>query len=85
MTERPTSQKLLDELKEESTLTETELFNAGIDLLHFVWAVNRKGGKIMTQFPDDEYPTPVDIFVPGLIYLLPRNDPGYDWMKREKS
>lgn len=64
---RPTTANLLAEMKEHSDLTDSQLFTAGVDSLHFIWSVLRKDGTLLVQMPEDEEPRRVEFFVPGLI------------------
>ncbi|WP_280267572.1 hypothetical protein [Nocardia wallacei] len=66
VTQRPSTIKLLDEMIDASKMTKSEIFNVGIDVLHFVWAVLRKGGTIGVKFPGDTDYKPVNIFIPGM-------------------
>lgn len=67
ITQRPSTVALIDEMHKASGLSQTELYSAGIDFLHFAWSVSQSGGVIAyKQAESDEYVT-LHIVVPGLI------------------
>lgn len=67
ITKRPATEQLLAEMTAASGLSQSELFNCGIDTLHFIWSVLKQGGEIATKFPGDARHTKMEIFIPGLI------------------
>ncbi|MFE1409186.1 hypothetical protein ACFW5D_37880, partial [Streptomyces sp. NPDC058770] len=74
VTQRPSTTTLLDEMTAASKMTKSELFNVGIDVLHFVWSILRKGGTIGVKFPGDADYRPVNIFIPGMTSATPNLD-----------
>ncbi|MGY2026028.1 hypothetical protein [Nocardia gipuzkoensis] len=66
VTQRPGTGDLLDEMNAATKMSKNDLFNIGIDVLHFIWSVMAKGGTIGVKFPDDDTFRPVNIFIPGM-------------------
>lgn len=66
VTQRPGTNELLEEMLKASHMTKSDIYNVGIDVLHFVWTVLRKGGVIGVKFPGDTDYKPVNIFIPGM-------------------
>jgi hypothetical protein len=66
VTQRPSTVELLDQMSRATHMTKSELFNVGIDVLHFVWSVLSKDGVIGVKFPGDTEYKPVNILIPGM-------------------
>jgi hypothetical protein len=66
VTQRPSTVELLNEMSSSTHMTKSDLFNVGIDVLHFVWSVLRKDGVIGVKFPGDTEYKPVNILIPGM-------------------
>jgi hypothetical protein len=66
VTQRPSTITLLDEMTSATHMTKSDIYNVGIDVLHFVWTVLKKGGVIGVKFPGDTDYKPVNIFIPGM-------------------
>jgi hypothetical protein len=66
VTQRPETSQLLEEMVEASGMSKTDLFNVGVDVLHFVWSVIRKGGSLGVRFDEDDDYQPAIMFIPGL-------------------
>ncbi|MEV6222636.1 hypothetical protein AB0M13_13390 [Nocardia fluminea] len=66
VTPRPTTRRLIRVMHEDSGVSMNDMFNLGIDVLHFVWSVMRNGGEIGVKMPDDTEFKPVPIFIPGM-------------------
>lgn len=66
VTQRPSTNALLDEMTRETHMTKSDVYNVGIDVLHFVWTVLSRGGSIGVKLPGDTDYKPVSIFIPGM-------------------
>lgn len=66
VTAKPPTRALLKEMSEETHISLNDLFTIGIDVLHFVWSVLRRGGVIGVKFPEDKEFEPVQIFIPRM-------------------
>lgn len=66
VTQRPSTSELLEQITSATHMTKSEIYNVGIDVLHFVWSVLRKGGVIGVKFPGDTDYRPVRILIPGI-------------------
>jgi len=66
VTTKPTTASLLTAMVKETSTSKNDLFNIGIDVLHFVWTVLRRGGVIGVKFPGDKDFEPVQIYIPGM-------------------
>ncbi|WP_330185969.1 hypothetical protein OHB26_39665 (plasmid) [Nocardia sp. NBC_01503] len=66
ITTKPTVEKLVEDMAEKTHITKSDLFNIGIDILHFVWTVLAKGGVIGVKLPGDDEFKPVQIYIPGM-------------------
>ncbi|WP_445167020.1 hypothetical protein ACTXG7_24855 [Mycolicibacterium sp. Dal123E01] len=66
ITQRPSTTDLLDQIISATHMSKSDIYNVGVDVLHFVWTVLSKGGTIGVKFPDDTEYRPVNIFIPGM-------------------
>ena len=66
VTQRPSTNALLDEIIAATHMSKSDIYNVGVDVLHFVWTVLSKGGTIGVKFPEDDGYHPVNIFIPGM-------------------
>lgn len=66
VTQRPSTNGLLDEIIAATHMSKSDIYNVGVDVLHFVWTVLSKGGVIGVKFPEDTDYKPVNIFIPGI-------------------
>lgn len=67
ITQRPSTVALIDEMHAASGLSQTELYSAGIDFLHFAWSVFRSGGVMAYRQTESGEYVNLHIVVPGLI------------------
>lgn len=58
--------KLPELMHEDSGVSMNDLFNLGVDVLHFVWSVMRDGGAIGVRMPGEKEFTEVPIYIPGM-------------------
>jgi hypothetical protein len=47
-------------------MTKSDVYNVGIDVLHFMWSVLSRGGTIGVKFPGDTDYKTVNMFIPGM-------------------
>ncbi len=66
ITQRPSTNELLDQIVNATRMTKSDIYNVGVDVLHFVWSVLSKGGVIGVKFPGDTEYKQVNIFIPGM-------------------
>lgn len=66
ITQRPSTTELLDQIIGATHMTKSDIYNVGVDVLHFVWTVLAQGATIGVKFPDDTDYKPVNIFIPGM-------------------
>jgi hypothetical protein len=66
VTQRPSTSELLEQIISATHMTKSDIYNVGVDVLHFVWTVLSKGGVIGVKFPGDTDYKPVNIFIPGM-------------------
>ncbi|MFE2994163.1 hypothetical protein ACFXG4_04015 [Nocardia sp. NPDC059246] len=66
VTQRPSTAALLEEMVRTSGMTKGELFNVGVDVLHFMWSALRAGGEIGVKLPSNATFQPVVVLMPGL-------------------
>ncbi|MGW5519057.1 hypothetical protein [Nocardia africana] len=66
VTQRPTTIQQVEAMAAASGMTKSDVFNVGVDVLHFVWSVLRNGGEIGVKFADETAFNPVVMLIPGL-------------------
>ncbi len=67
VTQLPGTISQLQELTAATGFSKSDLFNIGLDVLHFLWHVLRKGGEIGVKMPGDDAYKPVAVFIPGIV------------------
>jgi hypothetical protein len=66
VTQRPGTGELLEEMVQATHMSKSDIYNVGIDVLHFVWTVLRNGGEIGVKISGESEYKPVNIFIPGM-------------------
>ena len=66
VTQRPGTGELLEQMLHATRMSKSDIYNVGIDVLHFVWTVLRGGGQIGVKLAGETEYKPVNIFIPGM-------------------